>query len=351
MGFVIGRGRTEERGQHTGHLGTYQALDGSDGAPLYLDLDRPHAMVVVGKRGYGKSYTLGVIAEELARTPGVTPVVIDPMGVFGTLADPARGSPVPAVVLDSPRIRPDSLGPRAWCRLLGLSPESGPGAVLWRAVLQSSSVDGILRTIEGATAAESDRRATANHVELADSWSVFASDGLGAEDILDGQATVIDLSGWDRAPMNAVTRGLLDELYGSSLEGRPDTIPWILVDEAHAFFGGIAAASLKRLLTRGRSPGVSVVVATQRPCAVPTVGISQSDILLSHRLTSKEDIDALTAARPTYLNTSIEDRIPSRPGEVLVIDDRTETAHTGHVRTRDTPHGGGSPRASDRTVG
>jgi len=39
--------------------------------------------------------------------------------------------------------------------------------------------------------------------------------------------------------------------------------------------------------------------------------------------------------------------MPTEPGGVAIIDDSTETVHAAQVRTRDTPHGGESPRASD----
>ena len=67
MTFVLGRESGPDDGP-VGRLGSYRARDGSAGAPLSLDLDGPHAVSVVGKRGYGKSYTLGVLAEALART-------------------------------------------------------------------------------------------------------------------------------------------------------------------------------------------------------------------------------------------------------------------------------------------
>ena len=34
--------------------------------PIYLDVNKPHSILVAGKRGSGKSYTLGVIAEGIA---------------------------------------------------------------------------------------------------------------------------------------------------------------------------------------------------------------------------------------------------------------------------------------------
>jgi hypothetical protein len=34
-------------------IGRYLALDGSSGAPVLLDVLKPHAVVICGKRGYG----------------------------------------------------------------------------------------------------------------------------------------------------------------------------------------------------------------------------------------------------------------------------------------------------------
>ncbi|WP_394348313.1 ATP-binding protein, partial [Halorubrum sp. SD626R] len=140
----------------------------------------------------------------------------------------------------------------------------------------------------------------------------------------------------------AVARGL----YDARVAGRLDRLPWLLVDEAHAFFGGVAEPALRTLLTRGRAPGVSLVCATQRPGALPSVAVSQSDLLVAHRLTAEDDVSRLAEAEATYLGGSLASRLPTGTGEALVVDDATETVHTVRVRERRTPHGGGSPRAS-----
>lgn len=333
--------------EHAGKLGTYRALDGSPGAPLYLDLDGPHAALVVGKRGYGKSYTMGVIAESLARSSGVAPVVVDPMGVFDGLAAPADGDPVPADVVAEPSGAPSALDPRSWCSLLGLSPESGPGGLVWQAAQATSTLAGMRERVESADAPAAAARAATNHLDLAASWDVFDADGLDGDDLGGPEITVVDVSGLDAAPMNAVCRGVAEALYRARVTGAIDRLPWLLLDEAHAFFDGVAEPALRTILTRGRAPGVSLVAATQRPGAVPNVGIAQADVLVAHRLTAGPDLDALERAQPTYLSGSLEERLPADPGEVVVVDDATETVHAAKVRTRDTPHGGDSPRASD----
>lgn len=354
MTFVLGRTDSEPDAP-TGHLGSYRALDGSSGAGLSLDFDRPHAGLIVGKRGYGKSYTLGVVAEELGRASGLAPVIVDPMGVFTTLDGPATGESVPARVVDDPAVDPASLDPRSWCALLDLPPESGAGSLVWQAArtLQriddtggKVTLDAMCGHVENSDAPVTDRRAAINHLTLADSWGVFDAGGIDATELSGDEITVVDVSELDTAPMNAVVRSIAEGLYRARIEGRTGRLPWLLVDEAHAFFDGMARPALETLLTRGRAPGVSFVAATQRPGVLPAVAISQSDLLFAHRLTAHSDLEALEATRPTYMQSSLTERLPTEPGEVVIVDDATETVHSARIRTRDTPHGGDSPRAS-----
>jgi len=349
VSFVIGREEGVDFGP-AGDLGSYRALDGSEGAPLHIDLDGPHAMLIVGKRGYGKSYTLGVIAESLARAKGVAPVIIDPMGVFDTLGEEADGEPVPTRVIKDPAVTPRSLDPKSWCALLGLSPESGAGGLVWQAAGNCESLPEMRAHVEDTDAPQTDKRAATNHISLAESWGVFDKGGMTAADLGKSEITVVDVSGLDAAPMNAVARGIGEALYRARVDRDIPRLPWVLIDEAHTFFEGVARSALETILTRGRAPGVSLIMATQRPSVVPEVAVSQSDILISHRLTSEVDLEALDAAQPTYMKSSLGERLPTGPGEVVIIDDSTETVHAAQIRRRATPHGGDSPNASDVTL-
>ncbi|MBX0322882.1 DUF87 domain-containing protein [Halomicroarcula sp. F13] len=338
-------GRAAERGP-TARLGHYRARDGSHGAPVDVDVDRPHAGLVVGKRGSGKTYTLGVLLEELAATEGVAPVVADPMGAFAPLSDAA----IDATVVE-PRVRADALDPSLWCALLGLDPASGPGSLVWRAATRRETLTGMAEWVDGSDADAATRRAASNHLSLAATWDVFDPTGLSLESLCGGRVTVLDLSGVDRAPANAVLAAVAGTLYDARVAERTPRLPWLLVDEAHAFTDGVAGRALRRLLTRGRHPGVSCWLATQRPSALPSVAVSQADLLLAHRLTSEADVAALVEARPTYLDGGIEGRLPTATGAALVVDDVTESVHHVQVRERRTPHGGESPRVSERVSG
>lgn len=343
-------GRDEGAGSlPTGRLGTYRARDGSAGAPVGVDFDRPHAGLVVGKRGSGKSYTLGVLAEAAARVSGVAPVVVDPMGVFAGLA---RGDPnVPARVVADPQVRADALAPAAWPKLLGLDSADAAGTLVWEAASARTSLDGMRDYVADADTTQTTRRAAENHLRLADSWGVFECDGLTPEELSGPESTVLDVSGRHPAAMNgvcaAVAHGLYDARVGAAREeSAVDRLPWLFVDEAHAFFDGVAADALRTLLTRGRAPGVSLVAATQRPGSLPDVAVSQADLLVAHRLTAESDVAALAAAQPTYLGDAIATRLPTETGDALVVDDATESVHSVSIRERDTPHGGASARSS-----
>jgi len=316
-----------------GRFGRYLAADRSLGARVGVDFAGPHAGVVVGKRGSGKSYTLGVLAEGLAEAPGVAPVVVDPMGACSGLAD--AGVPVL-----EPRVRAAALPPRAWCELLDLDPAGAAGTLVWRAAAEVGTLAGMRAWVADADASETARRAAANHLALAASWGCFAPDAPTPRDLL-ADGAVLDGTGVDSAALRAVVAAVADGLYRAAVDD-PARLPWLLVDEAHACASGAAAPAVDTLYTRGRAPGASVVLATQRPSALPETAISQSDLVVAHRLTSSRDVDALAAARPTYLSGSVSARLPSRTGDALVVDDATETVCTVRVRERRTEHGGGS---------
>src|SRR3989344_316493 len=67
-------------------MGAYTSLSNN----LYLDVARSHVILIAGKRGSGKSYSIGVIAEEIANLEGETSrnlasLIFDTMGIFWTM--------------------------------------------------------------------------------------------------------------------------------------------------------------------------------------------------------------------------------------------------------------------------
>ena len=88
-------GRREKGGRGILNIGRYYALDGSLGSNVYLDGLKPHVITICGKRGYGKSYTMGVFVEEMMLLEeevrnNIGLVIIDTLGIFWTFHYPNR---------------------------------------------------------------------------------------------------------------------------------------------------------------------------------------------------------------------------------------------------------------------
>src|SRR3990167_5290875 len=67
-------------------MGQYNSLSNK----IFMDVVRSHVVLVAGKRGSGKSYSLGTIAEELSCLEGeisknVCSLIFDTMGIFWTM--------------------------------------------------------------------------------------------------------------------------------------------------------------------------------------------------------------------------------------------------------------------------
>jgi DNA helicase HerA-like ATPase len=120
-----------------------------------------------------------------------------------------------------------------------------------------------------------------------------------------------------------------------------------MIDEAHMFMGGSAGRVLiDEWLRQGRQPGLSLVLATQRPSALGYDVLSQADVLIAHRLTLRDDIEALEKARPVYVKEPVREamaRLGTVKGAAIVLDDATESYHVIRVRPRISAHGGSEP--------
>jgi len=76
--------------------------------------------------------------------------------------------------------------------------------------------------------------------------------------------------------------------------------------------------------------------------------MTQSDIVLSHRVTSEPDITALNHIMQTYLVESINrymNDLPDLKGSAILLDDNSERIYPIRVRPRFTWHGGEAPTA------
>jgi hypothetical protein len=86
-----------------------------------------------------------------------------------------------------------------------------------------------------------------------------------------------------------------------------------------------------------------LIAATQQPAAVDSEVLSQCDVIISHKITSIEDINALNRLSATYMSGELRTLIRNlgRRGEAILVDDETEEVNHLMVRPRLSAHGGG----------
>ena len=398
-------GRKEKKLDGSLNIGRYYALDSSLGSNVNIDIIHPHIVLICGKRGYGKSHTIGVFIEEIARLEkkvkeNLGVVVFDTLGIFWTTQFPNnaeaenlnRWSQVPegfdinllvpkkfveeyknkGIDVDSFSIRVSELSPYHWCQLFGVKATDPLGIILTRTVLKMQSSSTHFSIAELLTCIQNDTRgdstvkdAAENFLTMADSWGVFDKDGISIRDLVRrGTITILDLSHLpDPALKNIVATLVSEKIFeerirerkthelkkiGVDVEETGMPMVWLAVDEAQLFLPNNKEVLSKDVLInewmrQGRQPGLSLILATQRPSAIEPEVLSHSDIIICHRLTAQEDIAALSRIRPTYMHGDIKEsikKVGDEKGVALIIDDTSESVHIIKIRPRLSWHGG-----------
>ena len=401
-------GRREKTSGGVLNIGRYYALDGSLGAPVYLDVLRPHMVFICGKRGYGKSYTIGVFLEEIATLDDaikkhLAVVVVDTLGIFWSTQFPSkddlqriqrwerrpRGFPIRLLVpargtgyyskkdisVGKFSICIAELSPLHWCQLFDVKVTDPVGVVLTQAILALQSSKNHFSMQEIVSYIQQDvqtdvvvKRAVQNFFLMAKSWGIFDKDGLSIPEIVHpGTITVLDLSVLPSLLLKDVVVAVLSEkIFEERIRSRKifeqqklgfavkdEGIPlvWLAVDEAQVFlpYGKKTLSKevlIEEWMRQGRQPGLSLLLATQRPSAVEPEVLSHCDLFLCHRLTAQEDIDALSRIRPVYMHGDIQEsikKIGSEKGVALLVDDTSESVHVVQLRPRVSWHGGTEP--------
>ena len=204
--------------------------------PVYVDIAGSHVVFIVGKRGGGKSYTMGVIAEGLADLPqevkqNLSIILLDTMGVYWTMKYPNYEDaelikewgfdPRPldvkiytptgffgkykdeGIPVDFPfSLRPIDVGPEDWCLSFMINPNSAEGVLITKIIQdlnqsrQSYELDKVLSTIQTDTTSDIVvKNVVYNQFAKAKGWGIFSKEGTPLKDLVSaGQITVLDVS-------------------------------------------------------------------------------------------------------------------------------------------------------------
>lgn len=398
-------------------MGQYNSLSNR----ILMDIARSHVVLVAGKRGGGKSYSLGVIAEELTNLPkdtsqNIASLIFDTMGIYWTMKfqnekdkellrdwelnpknlpvkifvpfghyDNYLEKGIPAdskFALDITEMNSED-----WVITFGLDITNPIAVLIERTITKLKekrdfNINEIISNLENdQKTSQETKNAAIGLFEAANTWGIFAKESEESTQVKDlisaGITSILDLSVYNSIGsynvralvISLVSRKIFNQRmdarkkeeiksvssglnFLSSAEKKEFPLVWMFIDEAHEFLPlnkkTIATDALVQLLREGRQPGISLVLATQQPGQIHRDVMTQSDLVISHRVTSAQDLDALNQIMQSYLLSGIKqymDDLPSLKGSAIILDDNSERIYPMRIRPRFTWHGGEAPTA------
>lgn len=265
--------------------------------PIFMDVTRPHVVLVCGKRGSGKSYSAGIVAEEMVMLPedirkNLSVLMIDTMGIYWSMK---RANDKDKDVLKQWNLKPmamsslqffipkgfvndyessgisfdftftlpcSELSDQDWNLTFGFSPVDDNGITIERVIKRlrqkkgSYSIQDIIDEIDADSRADKKTKdILTSRFMAAEDWGIFEEKGTPIENFFNpGQISVVDISHYARSSsawsVRSMVIGLLcrkifqarlmarkaEEMETISGQSRK-TIPmvWVMMDEAHQF--------------------------------------------------------------------------------------------------------------------
>lgn len=221
-------------GKHYVRMGQTVSLSNK----VYLDVAKSHVVFIVGKRGSGKSYSMGVIAEGIYDLPdeikkNLAVIMLDTMGIYWTMKYPnnkekglldeweleSKGINVQiftpigfydkfkeeGIPTDFPfSIKTSEINAEEWCMIFNVLITDPIGILIERVInnLKEDKIDydldDIIKSVESDNRSEQNiKDAVENRFSVAEKWGLFSREGTLIEDlVIPGQITVLDVSAY-----------------------------------------------------------------------------------------------------------------------------------------------------------
>ncbi|MBM3200447.1 DUF87 domain-containing protein, partial [Candidatus Woesearchaeota archaeon] len=228
---------------------------------ILLDVVRSHVVLVCGKRGSGKSYTLGTICEGICNLPeevskNIAVIIFDTMGIFWTMKYPnekdeellkqwgVKPEGLTKINLYIPRgyyktykedgipvdysfaIKPSELTPEDWRLTFGLH-ENDPLAIAIEKVvyefqeggITDYSIDDLTQKIsEDSEIDVNTKNAAKNRFKATKGWGLFSTESTKISEMIQGgRISVLDLSAYTTGPGGWGVKNLVTGLISKKI--------------------------------------------------------------------------------------------------------------------------------------
>lgn len=383
----------------------YGVLGRAGSQSVAIDLTGCNTISLFGVQGFGKSYTLGVIAEMAsAQNPGVN-LLPSPLATvifhfhksdayepeYVTAVEPnrkrsevdrlfqeygarpkglsdvvlltpaakmeVRRREYPGVMVEPIKFSSAELGAESWKFLLGAY---GNDSLYIRQLIaimrrhrDGLTIETFRQEIADADLPKAARRLAEDRLSLAEPY-IDDSRRLG-ELLRPGRTVIVDLRDeWvEKDEALGLFVVMLRIFAASRFEGR-EFNKLVVFDEAHKYISESDLISqVVETIREMRHQATSVIIASQDPLSVPRAIIELTSVLILHRMTSPQWLKHLRSAIVS-LNDVQDAAVTSlQPGEALVWSQRSTDNRFAlrpqklAVRPRFTQHGGGTKTAVD----
>jgi len=353
-------------------------LEGEDDIKVHLDANKliSKHLSVLAKTGAGKSYTVGVLLEELADKE-VPCLVVDPHGEYHTLkvANNSQG--------DMAKFKKFDVLPRGFTNVVEFTPNKGVNTSadeefkLSSKNLSAAELIDILPTPptggqkallyqavnELKPSGDYTLEYIIQHLQLSDTnakWgliaslqtlldtNIFSDEGVSLNELVKkGQTTIINLKGVAPELQELIVFRLATDLFHARKAGEIPAF-FFLIEEAHRFCPerGVGQAMslpiLRTVAAEGRKFGMGMGVVTQRPAKVDKNVLSQCNTQMILKVTNPNDIMAISKSLENF-TPELEEVMKNLPmGVALITSDNLERPVMTNIRVRRSKHGGAS---------
>jgi len=366
---VLGLTSDPEKGAYLGFL------KGTE-SPVVLDINslvQKHVSVLA-KTGAGKSYTVGVLIEELLKRR-VPLVIIDAHGEYTTLSSPniepdeidrlikynlkpkAFHGAIHEYALERPsggrkRLQLDGRGleAREILDLLPEKPSPAAAGLLYQAIneLKKTQPNYTLKQIidEIGRNPSNAKWPVMGAIENLEATGLYTDNGTGPDElVVPGQAAIINFKGVLPEVQQMGVARLATALFDARKRNKIPPFMFV-VEECHNYCpqqgSAISGPVLRTIASEGRKFGMGLLVVSQRPAKVDKNVLSQCNTQIIMKVTNPNDLRAITASVEGLTKEAADEIQRLDVGVAMVASPGLAQPILVEVRTRQTRHGGRS---------
>ena len=339
--------------------------------PIYLNINKlvTKHVSILAKTGAGKSYTVGVLIEEML-DKGIPLLIIDPHGEYSSLkeqnTDPFQIEKMAHFNIQSKTyltqiqeygdininkdVKPlklnDNFTPQ---ELIKLFPRltSTQQSILY-STIQDLDIVNFENLTEKLRFVDNNAKFTIlsiiDYLKKTDVFSMFPTDYN--ELVLVGKASIINLKGIEPEIQQIIIYKLLKDLFQLRKENKISPF-FCILEEAHNFIpekhiGEAKSSSIIRTVaSEGRKFGMGLCVVSQRPALIEKNVLSQCNTQIILKVTNPNDLKAISNSAEG-LSYNAEDDIRNLPVGTAMVTGFVEMPLFVNIRPRKSKHGGTS---------